>query len=82
MPNKESMQSVIERCAEVEREMMAMTKELRQKTDDLKTFYIRYERKLAKLNSEWHKLFHSIPKDDEVVKAYYALVDEIQRELM
>ena len=81
MPNKESMQSVIQRCAEIEREMTAMTKELRQKTDDLKTFYIKYEEKLATLNTEWHELFHSISKDDEVVKAYYALVDEIQREL-
>ena len=81
MPKKESMQSVVQRCAEIESEMTAMTKELRQKTDDLKTFYRNYERKLAKLNAEWHKLFHSIPKDDEVFKAYYALMDDIEKEL-
>lgn len=74
-------QSVIERCAEIEREMKAMTKELCQKTNDLKAFYMKYEKKLAILNTEWHKLFHAIPKDDEVVKAYHALVDDIKREL-
>ena len=81
MANKASMQSVIERCAEIEREMTALTKELRQKTDDLKAFYMMYNKKHAELNTEWHKLFHSIPDDSDVLKAYYALTDDIEREI-
>ena len=68
MPNKESMQSVIERCAEIEREMTALTKELRQKTDDLKAFFKMYDEKHEKLNNEWNELFDAISDDDAARK--------------
>ena len=80
MPNKESTQSVIQQCAKIEYEMTALTKELRQKTAELKAFFKRYNEKHATLNTEWHKLFFSMPKDDEVLKEYWDLTADLEKQ--
>ena len=80
MAKKESTQSVIQRCAEIEREMMTLTKELRQKTAELKALFEKYHEKHEKLNQEWNELFDSFSDSDAARKAYWDLTEDIQRE--
>ena len=77
----ETKLSVLERCAAIEREMTALTKELRQKTDALKAFYDKYDKRIAKLNSQWHELFDAISDDDETRESYWDLTRDIEREI-
>ena len=76
----ETTQSVIERCAEVEREMTALTKELRQKTAELKALFEMYHQKYEKLNDEWDELFATLSDNDAARKAYWDLTEDIQRD--
>ena len=61
--------------------MIALTKELRQKVEDLKTFFKVYQDKHEKLDQEWHELFEAFSSDDEARAAYWDLTEDIQREL-
>ena len=76
------MQSVIQRCAKIEREMTALTKELRQKTADLSDFYEMYQEKHEKLNDEWNELFDTLSDDDPAREAYWELTADIQKETL
>ena len=80
MSSKAPAQSIVQQCAEIEREMTALTKELRQKTAELKAFYKVYHEKHEKLSDEWHKLFDTIADDDATRKSYWDLTEDIQRE--
>ena len=76
------MQSVIQQCAKIEREMTVLTKELRQKTADLSDFFEMYQEKHEKLNDEWNELFDTLSDDEAARDAYWELTADIQKETL